>query len=52
MKHDTLDEARCVRNKGTNATQMLDWANLIGLGLRLGLAALISYTVTINHSVE
>ena len=33
---DTMVEAHCVQGEGTNADQWLvDWANLIGLGLGL-----------------
>ena len=45
---DTMVEAHGARDKGTNA--MVDRANLIGLGL--GLVLVVSYTATLDHSVE
>ena len=31
---------------------MVNWANLIGLGLGLGLVLFVANTVCVNHSVE
>ena len=31
---------------------MVDWANLIGLGLGLRLVLFVLYTLCVNHSVE